>query len=100
MDQTRIVLMTVVAESVLEHRIVRDLADAGARGWTVTDARGRGSRGIRADEFEGDSIHLESLVPAPVADRFLEVLVRDYFPHYAVVAWTSDVSVVRADKFT
>jgi hypothetical protein len=100
MERKQVVLVTVVAESVLEHRLIRDLESAGSKGWTVTESRGRGSRGIRADEFDGDSIHVESLVPAPVAERFMEVLVRDYFPHYAVVAWMADVSVVRADKFS
>jgi hypothetical protein len=29
----------------------------------------------------------------------LEVLAREYFPHYAVVAWIADVEVVRGGKF-
>ncbi len=99
MELPHVVLVTVVAEAVLEHRLVRDLGEAGAQGWTITDARGRGSRGVRADEFEGDNVRLEALVTRDVADRFLAVLARDYFSHYAVVAWTTSVAVVRPDKY-
>lgn len=93
------ILVTVVAEAILEHRLVRDVASCGSRGWTVCEARGQGSRGVRADEFEGANIRLETLVPQPVADRFLEILARDYFPKYAVVAWTTAADVVRSDKY-
>lgn len=99
MHTEELVLVTVVAEAVLEHRLIRDVVAAGAHGWTVCDARGQGSRGVRADEFEGSNIRLETLVSASVADRFLEVLDRDYFPAYAVVAWTTPGKVVRPAKY-
>jgi nitrogen regulatory protein P-II 2 len=54
---------------------------------------------VRADEFEGANIRLETLVSPEVADRFLEVLARDYFPRYAVVAWTTPAQVVRPEKY-
>lgn len=94
-----VILVTVVAEAVVEHRLVRDLAACGARGWTICDARGQGSRGVRADEFEGSNIRLDTLVSPEVADQLMEVLARDYFPHYAVVAWTTPAQVVRPGKY-
>lgn len=99
MHTEELTLVTVVAEAVVEHRLVRDLAECGGRGWTIVDARGQGSRGVRADEFEGANIRLEALVTAAVADRFLDVLAADYFPHYAVVAWATSARVVRAEKY-
>lgn len=99
MQTEELTLVTVVAEAVVEHRLVRDVAACGSRGWTVCDARGQGSRGVRADEFEGANIRLETLVSPEVADRLLEVLARDYFPRYAVVAWTTPAQVVRGRKY-
>jgi hypothetical protein len=99
MQTQALVLVTVVAEAVVEHRLVRDLAAAGGHGWTICDARGQGSRGVRADEFEGANIRLETLVSDDVAATFLETLARDYFPRYAVVAWTTPAQVVRPAKF-
>ena len=99
MQTEALVLVTVIAEAVVEHRLVRDVVAAGAHGWTICDARGQGSRGVRAAEFEGSNIRLETLVSAEVADRFLEMLARDYFPRYAVVAWTTPAHVVRPAKY-
>jgi hypothetical protein len=99
METDELLLVTIVAEAVVEHRLVRDVTACGARGWTVCDARGQGSRGVRADEFEGANIRLETLVPAEVADRLMTVLARDYFPRYAVVAWTTPAHVVRPAKY-
>ena len=99
MHTSPLVCVTVVAEAVLEQRLLRDVAAVGARGWTVTDARGQGTRSVRASEWEGANLRLEVLVLPEVADRLLEVLARDYFPHFAVVAWTTQVQVVRGEKY-
>jgi nitrogen regulatory protein P-II 2 len=94
-----LVCVTVVAEAVLEQRLLRDVQAAGARGWTVTEARGQGTRSVRASEGEGANVRLETLVQPDVAQRLLALLARDYFPHFAVVAWTSEVQVVRGEKY-
>ena len=92
-------LLTIIAEALLEDRLIHDLEAAGARGWTLSQARGQGSRGVRASEWEGRNVRLETLVAPEVADRLLEILDERYFPHYAVVAFVQDVQVVRGDKY-
>ena len=99
MHTKELMLVTVVAEAVVEHRLIRDVTACGAHGWSVCDARGQGSKGVRADEFEGSNIRLETLVSEEVADRIMDVLARDYFPRYAVVAWVTTVGVVRPAKY-
>ena len=94
-----VVCLTVVAEAVVEQRLLRDLEGAGARGWTITSGRGRGTSPVAASDWEGANVRIETLVSAAVADRVLEVLAAHYFPHYAVVAWVSPAHVVRGDKF-
>jgi hypothetical protein len=91
--------VTIIAEAVLEERLVREIKHLGARGYTLTQARGEGSRGVRASEWEGQNIKLESLVSADVADRILAHLAEHYFPLYAVVAYVENVEVVRGDKY-
>ena len=91
------VCVTIIAEAVLEQRLVRDVQAVGAQGWTVTDARGQGTGLVRASEWEGANVRLETLVPPEVADLVLDLLVRDYIPHFAVIAWTSPVQVLRND---
>jgi hypothetical protein len=92
-------LVTVIAEAVLEHRLVSEVRSAGATGWTITTARGEGSRGVRASEWEGGNIRLETLCSPAVADLLFAALEAHYFPHYAVVAFEQQVSVLRGEKY-
>lgn len=91
--------VTLVAEGVLEQRIVRELRELGASGYTISSVRGEGSRGVRASDWEGDNVKVETLVGAATADRILEHVAGAYFEHYAVIAWVTDVRVVRGDKY-
>ena len=92
-------LVTIVAEPVLEEQIVELLHRLGARGHTVTDSRGAGSRGMRASDPPGGGIRIEVVVSAEVADRILGHVAEQYFPNYAVIAFVSSVDVVRGDKY-
>lgn len=40
-------LLTIVCEAALEETLLSEIEALGARGYTVTDARGKGSRGRR-----------------------------------------------------
>jgi len=99
MRTTTLHLVTIVAESVLESRLVRELKGLGASGWTVTDSRGEGSRGMRAGDVPGEGIRLEVVATPAVADRIVSYIAEHYFPHYAVIAWVTEVQVVRGDKY-
>jgi nitrogen regulatory protein P-II 2 len=92
-------IVTIVAEPVLEDRLVHDLRRLGVTGHTITDARGEGSRGVRASDPPGVAIRLEVAASAEVADRVLTHLATEYFPHYAVIAWLSEARVVRGEKY-
>lgn len=94
-----VVLVTIVAEAVLESRLLRELHDAGAHGWTVTDARGEGPRNRRTGDIAGGNVRIESVVSPAVADAVIARLVEGYFPHFACIAWTAPVQVVRTEKF-
>lgn len=99
MDTVALKLVTIVAEPVLEEQLTAELKRLGARGFTVTDSRGEGSRGIRASEVPGESIRIETVVSAAVADRVLAHVAKHYFPNYAVIAHVSTVEVVRGEKY-
>jgi len=92
-------LVTVVGEAVLEARLLTLIRDAGATGHSLTRVEGEGSRGVRAGDFEGRNVKIETLVTAAVAERILDRLAERYFHHFAVVAYTADVSVVRGEKY-
>lgn len=94
-----ICLITIVAENVIEARLTAMLRDCGAKGWTITAARGEGPRSRRVGDLDGGNVRIESLVPHEVADVILSRLEEEYFPYYAVVAWVEDVEVRRVDHF-
>ncbi|HYO44772.1 MAG TPA: hypothetical protein VES19_16355 [Candidatus Limnocylindrales bacterium] len=91
--------VTIVAEALLEDRIERELRSLGAGGFTTTEARGEGSRGVRAQDWEGRNVRIETIVTAAVANAILAHVAEHYFTYYAVIAWVDDVEVVRGDKY-
>lgn len=91
--------VTVIAEALLEPELIAHLRELGATGYTIVDARGEGSRGVRASEWEGGNVKVEVLVDAATADRILTQVAGEYFEHYAVIAWVTDVQVVRGEKY-
>ena len=99
MDLVPLKLVTIVAESLLEKRLVEEVKRLGAKGYTITPARGEGSRGIRSVDLEGQNIRLETIVSEEVALRILQRLQEEYFPHYAVIAYVENVWVVRGEKY-
>ena len=99
MELVPLKLVTIVAESLLEKRLVEEVKRLGAKGYTITPARGEGSRGIRSVEWEGQNIRLETIVSEEVALRILQRLQEEYFPHYAVIAYVENVWVVRGEKY-
>lgn len=94
-----VVCVTIVAESILESRLIEDLRAAGALGWTITSAHGEGPRGRRVSDFEGGNVRVETLVAEGVAERIWMMLADAYFPNYAITAWTYDVQVARPGRY-
>lgn len=92
-------LVTVVAEASLESRLVNLVHQSGAKGHTVSPAHGEGPRGQRFGDMSGGNIRLETVVSPEVAETIIEGLEKDYFPHYAVSCWLSDVEVIRDDRY-
>lgn len=92
-------LITIVAESGLEPRLISLIHQSGAHGHTVSPAHGEGPRGERFGDMTGGNIRLETVVSEDVVDGILATLEADYFPHYAVSCWVSDVEVIRDDRY-
>lgn len=92
-------LLTIVAESVLQERLLAEVRRAGASGFTLTPVDGEGSLHRRVGEIPGENTKIEVVANHEVVERLLARLAAAYFPHYAVVAWVVDVQVVRKQKY-
>ncbi len=86
-------LLTIVAESALERSLIADLDRLGVGGYTITDARGRGSRGRRSSGWEHTgNIRVEILCDAELADRIVRLLSDQYARDFAMTTWLQDVT--------
>lgn len=92
-------LVTIVAEAVVEQKLIADIKRAGALGYSVGPVKGAGATGNRSLELTGQSVRLETVVTESVAEAIMEMLAREYFDRYAVVAWVSPASVMRPERF-
>lgn len=70
-----------------------------ARAYTVSAAHGEGPRNQRAGDISGGNIRIESVLSEAVLDEVLAKIATDYFPHYALSAWVTDVEVLRDERY-
>ena len=93
-------LLTVVTEAALEDTLVRDIEALGARGYTITDARGKGGHGERDAAWAPHAnIRLEVLCDADTALAICAALRERYYDNYSMVMYVGDVDVLRPEKF-
>jgi len=99
MNIHNLTLLVIIAEALLKDRLIHAIREAGAKGFTVTEVAGEGSRQRRVGELLGDNIKIEVIANRDTAERILIVLQQDYFPQYTVIAYLSEVQVLREDKY-
>ena len=93
-------LVTIVCEAYAQEPVTKLLRDVGAHGWTLFSVEGDGSRGQRpADIREFANIQIQVVVQPEVAPALLERLQSEFFPRYGMIAYESDVRVLRQEKF-
>lgn len=101
MNNNNTKLLTIVTEAALESRLVNDIEQLGALGYTITNARGKGSRGLRGGSWEASAnIRVEVICGPDLANLLANHLQNKYYDNYAMVTFTSDVEVLRPNKFS
>lgn len=93
-------LLTVITEAAIEHLVLQDIERLGAHGYTVTDARGKGSRGVRsADWGTTSNVRIEVVCEKVTADAIARHLRAHYYDDYAMILFVAEVRVLRPEKF-
>lgn len=93
-------LVTIVCEAILEERVVEILRESGAHGHTAFPVRGSGNQGDRnADMAETSNVQIQIIVKTSVSEILITRLQSELFKAYAMVAYESDVRVLRPEKF-
>lgn len=94
-----LIKLTIISESLLREEIVTLIRRHGATGFTLSKVEGQGSRGVRASEWEGRNLKFEVIVSSVTADAILDEIAEKYFEDFAVIAWLTEVEVLRGHKF-
>lgn len=93
-------LLVIVAEALLEKKLVADARRLGAQGWTVCDVHGAGIEGVRDGDWEADrTIELKLICDEAVADAVAEYVLQHYAPHYSIAMYFTPVQVLRPERF-
>lgn len=93
-------MITIVTEAALERALVTELEALGVKGFTITDARGKGSRGTRqSDWVQEGNIRVEVICDPALADRIAGHVRDKFYANFAMILFLQDVSVLRSDKF-
>lgn len=93
-------LVVIVCEEALEPILAPELIAAGAKGYTICEARGRGNRGVRdARWMLSANVRIEILCNEQVALRVMEMVDSRYCDNYGLVMYMHPVQATRAEKF-
>ncbi len=94
-------LLTIVTEALLEQEVCELLVELGASGYTITDARGAGSRGVRSAEWRtAGNVRIEILCSAELAEKIAKTMKTNYYEDYAMVVFETEAHVLRLEKFS
>jgi hypothetical protein len=93
-------LITIVAEALIETRLVDALKGLGVRGYSISACRGDSLGSVRASEWSGNNVQIQTIVSADLSDTILQMLARDFIGTFSVVAFRSEVEVLRPEKFS
>lgn len=92
--------ISIIGDITVQYRIVQEVQELGATGYTCFPVEGKGQRGIRPRHAEPANAKIEVVATPEVAMRILEHISQHYFEHYAMIAFLDDVEVLRGEKFT
>jgi nitrogen regulatory protein P-II 2 len=99
MQLSQFKLVTIICEPVLLPSILSLTKESGATGFTVTDVSGEGSGEKRSGEIPGSKSKIEVVAEPDLALKMMQQLADRFFKNYAVITYSSDISILRPEKF-
>ena len=99
MNTVRMKRITIIGDENVRYRIVKEIKELGATGYTEYLVNGQGERGIRPRHAEPPNAKIEVIATPEVANRIFEHVAANYFENYAMIAFLDDVEVLRGKKF-
>ncbi len=98
-NKVRLRKVTIVAERLLRDELLALLKRHGVTGWTIAAVEGEGSRGVRASEWEGRNVQIDTLVSPEISGGIMREIGDRYFEDWAIIVYAADVDVLRGGKY-
>jgi len=93
-------LITIVCEAYALEPVKTLLRESGATGWTHFIVEGEGNRGERiADMPDYANVQIEIVIHPSKSEALLRRLQDEFFARYGMIAFESDVRVMRSNHF-
>jgi hypothetical protein len=87
-------LLVIISEAVLEDILIDEMTELGAKGYTITEARGRGTHGTRAGRWtQGGNIRIEVVGNAQLCSRIVKRLQTAYEKDYGLLMYTAPIEL-------
>lgn len=96
----RVKLVVLICEEALSPLLEPELLALGAKGYTISEVRGRGNRGERDARWAlSGNIRVEVLCSPATAERILTTVDARFGANFGLVAYAFDVEAPRAGKY-
>lgn len=92
-------LITIIFEPVLSSQIIHLCNKMGATGFTSSEVKGQGSGEKSSGEIPDLKMKIEIIINPSAATELMKALATTYFENYSLITYSSDVSVMRPEKF-
>lgn len=105
MDHYKATKVVIITEKLIQNKVAALIDSAGASGYTVTPAGGKGSRGVRStgraavvDEFGNVKIEVIT-ADRHTACRIADGVAETFFDDYSGITYLEEVEILRPHKF-
>ena len=87
-------LLTIITESILEDTMIDEITALGAKGYTIIEAHGCGTHGLRTGKWSaGANIRIEVVGDTELCTRIVKKLQACYEENYGLLMYTSTVEL-------
>lgn len=94
MPAQAMMLLTILSEAVLEDILIDEIMALGAKGYTISEARGRGTHGVRSGKWTaGGNIRIEVIGDVGLCTRIVNRLKAAYERDYGLLMFTCPIEL-------
>ncbi|HMQ68328.1 MAG TPA: transcriptional regulator [Ignavibacteria bacterium] len=91
--------VTIITESLIEKKLIRELKKLGINGYTIEDVRGEGQKGERGSDWDQmSSVRIQIVCDKILADKILNYLYKNYLDKYAMFVFMFDTETIYSDN--